>query len=58
MALRQVIVSEDAAREPVRRSRGRRASDRAPGLEVFLLVGVIVAWGWGAYQLAVLFVPN
>ena len=51
------IFSEETGREKVQRTRGRRASDRAPSLEAVLIAGVIIAWGWGAYELAALFVP-
>ena len=39
----------------MRRTRGRRESDRRSNIEAVLIVGVLVAWGWGAYELAQLF---
>ena len=43
------------SRPRVRRTRGRRRSDRLPSAEVILTAGVILAWGWGGYELAQLF---
>jgi hypothetical protein len=39
----------------VRRSRGRRSSDRRLTLETILAVGVVLAWAWGVYELTLLF---
>jgi hypothetical protein len=39
-----------------KRTRGRRASDRHPSLEAILVAAVIVAWGWGAYEVVRLFI--
>jgi len=47
--------SDQAARNPARRTRGRRASDRRSSVEAVLIAGVVIAWGWGAYELAQLF---
>ncbi|HEY2709602.1 MAG TPA: hypothetical protein VGI95_16250 [Caulobacteraceae bacterium] len=47
--------SHQGARSWTRRSRGRRASDRGMKLENLLAVGVILAWGWGIYELTLLF---
>jgi len=58
MAFRHGIFSDQATRLPVRRTKGRRASDRRPSLEGLLMAGAIVAWGWGAYEIAQLFVPS
>jgi hypothetical protein len=48
---------EDFARERkrVRRSRGRRASDRGPRIEAVLGAAVILAWTWGIYEVTLLF---
>jgi hypothetical protein len=42
-------------RKWVRRSRGRRAGDRALRLEAVLGAGVILAWTWGVYEVTLLF---
>ncbi|MGH6955528.1 MAG: hypothetical protein ACREEW_02555 [Caulobacteraceae bacterium] len=42
-------------RARVRRSKGRRASDRRPSIEAILGAGALVAWGWGIYELTLLF---
>ena len=42
------------ARRWVRRSRGRRASDRAVRLEAILGAAVILAWAWGVYEVTLL----
>jgi hypothetical protein len=57
MAFRHEIITDEAARPAPRRSRGRRASDRGPTLEALLVATAIIAWGWGAYEIAQLFVP-
>jgi hypothetical protein len=46
---------KNLSRDFVRRTRGRRRNDRLPSLEIVLTAGVIVAWGWGGYELAQLF---
>jgi hypothetical protein len=56
MASHPWMFSDLATRTPARRTRGRRATDRRPSLEAFLIAGVFIAWGWGAFQLAQLFV--
>ncbi|HEY1749935.1 MAG TPA: hypothetical protein VGG29_01645 [Caulobacteraceae bacterium] len=43
------------ARTWVRRSRGRRASDRRPTLESVLGAAVVLAWVWGVYEVTLLF---
>ena len=43
------------ARQWVRRSRGRRASDRAVRIEAVLGAAVILAWAWGVYEVTLLF---
>ena len=43
-------------RTRVRRSRGRRASDRLPSAEAVLAACVVLAWAWGGYELAQLFI--
>ena len=43
------------SRSRVRRTRGRRKTDRLPSAEILLTVGVILAWGWGGFELAQLF---
>lgn len=57
MALNHWMFSDGATRFPVRRTRGRRASDRRSTLEAVLIAAVVVAWGWGAYELVQLFLP-
>lgn len=57
MPLNNWMFSDGATRVPVRRTRGRRASDRRSNLEAVLVAMVVVAWGWGAYELAQLFLP-
>jgi len=42
-------------RERVRRTKGRRATDKLPSFEALLTVGVVLAWAWGGYELAQLF---
>lgn len=44
-----------APREWVKRTRGRRASDRRPSLQSILGAGVILAWAWGIYEITLLF---
>lgn len=44
-----------AARIWVRRSRGRRSTDRRMTLETVLAAGVILAWAWGIYEVTLLF---
>ena len=46
---------KNLSRHFVQRTRGRRRVDRLPSLEIVLTAGVIVAWGWGGYELAQLF---
>jgi hypothetical protein len=42
-------------RQWVRRSRGRRAGDRAMRLETVLIAAVVLAWTWGVYEVTLLF---
>jgi hypothetical protein len=44
-----------ATRLWVKRSRGRRATDRRMTLETVLAAGVILAWAWGIYEVTLLF---
>ena len=53
-----MMFSDNAPRIPVRRTRGRRSYDRRPSLEALLMAAAIIAWGWGAFELAQLFVPS
>jgi hypothetical protein len=39
----------------VRRNLGRRASDRRLSLESTMLIGVVLAWTWGLYEITLLF---
>jgi len=48
-------ISETTPRQWLRRSRGRRASDRGLRLEAVLGAAVIVAWSWGVYEITLLF---
>ena len=45
----------EQARTWVKRSRGRRASDRRMTLEAVLAGAVILAWAWGIYEVTLLF---
>ena len=47
--------SEALPRPRVRRSPGRRASDRFWRLEAVLGAAVILAWAWGVYEVTLLF---
>jgi hypothetical protein len=47
--------AESTRRKWVRRSRGRRASDRALRIETVLGAAVILAWAWGVYEVTLLF---
>jgi hypothetical protein len=40
----------------VRRTRGRRASDRRPNLESVLAAVTLIAWGWCAFEIIRVFV--
>lgn len=42
-------------RQRVRRTRGRRASDRVFRLETVLGAAVILAWTWGVYEVTLLY---
>lgn len=42
-------------RKWVRRSRGRRASDRGLRLEAVLGAAVLLAWAWGIFEVTLLF---
>jgi hypothetical protein len=44
-----------ATRLWVKRSPGRRATDRRMTLETVLAAGVILAWAWGIYEVTLLF---
>ena len=46
--------SDSASRVWVKRTRGRRASDRL-NLETILFTGVILTWAWGIYEVTLLF---
>lgn len=56
MPLNHWMSSDTVTRVPVRRTRGRRAADRRSNIEAVLIIAVVIAWGWGAYELAQLFV--
>jgi hypothetical protein len=43
-------------RQWVRRTRGRRKADRLPSVEAVLTACVVLAWAWGGYELAQLFI--
>ena len=47
--------SESLPRKKVRRTRGRRASDRSIRIEAVLGGCVILAWAWGVYEVTLLF---
>jgi len=55
MATHHWMSSDRVNRVPVRRTRGRRGYDRRPNWEAVLVALAIIAWGWGAYELARLF---
>jgi len=55
MPLNHGMFSDKTPRIPVRRTRGRRESDRRSNIEAVLIAAVVIAWGWGAYELAQLF---
>ena len=57
MPLNHGMFTDQTPRIPVRRNRGRRAADRRSKIEAVLIAGVVIAWGWGAYELAQLFLP-
>ena len=44
------MLTARAPRPRVRRSAGRRASDRLPSVENMLVAGGIVAWAWCAFE--------
>ena len=46
----------DAPRVKVRRTPGRRASDRRPKLETILGVAVLLAWTWSMYEVGLVFI--
>ena len=48
------MIAERAPRKRVRRTAGRRASDKW-SVESILFAGVVIAWAWGAYEIALLF---
>jgi hypothetical protein len=48
-------MNEPAPRMWVKRTRGRRASDRRMNLETVLVTGVVLAWAWGIYEVTLLF---
>jgi hypothetical protein len=48
-------VRKTPAKPWARRNRGRRAGDRRLSIETVLAVGVVLAWGWGVYELTLLF---
>jgi hypothetical protein len=50
MAVHDWMLNARAPRMRVRRSKGRRASDRLPSLETLLVAGGIVAWAWCAFE--------
>jgi hypothetical protein len=39
----------------VRRNLGRRAGDRRLSLESTMVIGVVLAWAWGVYEMTLLF---
>jgi hypothetical protein len=39
----------------VRRNLGRRAGDRRLSLESTMVIGVVLAWTWGVYEMTLLF---
>ncbi|HEY3800784.1 MAG TPA: hypothetical protein VGL58_20715 [Caulobacteraceae bacterium] len=46
----------NTTRDWVRRNRGRRAGDRLPSLEQVLTAAVVLAWAWGVYEVARIFI--
>jgi hypothetical protein len=40
----------------VRRTRGRRSTDRRPTLEQVLAGAVVLAWVWGVYEIVRIFI--
>jgi len=50
MAVHDWMLNARAPRARVRRSKGRRASDRLPSLENLLVAGGITAWAWCAFE--------
>jgi len=55
MNTRSWMNPENKAREWAARSNGRRKGDRRPRMETILGAGVVLAWGWGMYELTLLF---
>ena len=51
MAVHTWMLMARTQRRQVRRSRGRRASDKFPSLESVLVSGGILAWTWCAYEM-------
>ncbi len=49
-----IQTSDSSSRSWVKRTRGRRASDRL-NLETILFTGVILTWAWGIYEVTLLF---
>jgi hypothetical protein len=49
------INAEPTPRTPVRRTRGRRAADKRPSMETLLMLGVLLAWSWGIYEVTLIF---
>ncbi len=56
MPARSWMQDYNVGRAHVRRGRGRRATDRLPNAEAVLAACVVLAWAWGGYELAQLFV--
>jgi len=55
MNTRSWMSPENKARDWAPRANGRRKSDRRPRMETILGAGVVLAWGWGMYELTLLF---
>ena len=55
MNMRSWMTSEDYVREWRPRTQRRRKSDRRPRMETILGAAVVLAWGWGVYELTLLF---
>jgi hypothetical protein len=55
MNTRSWMQTPEQTRTWVKRSKGRRASDRRMSMETVLAAGVILAWAWGIYEVTLLF---
>ena len=50
MAVHDWMLTARVPRVRVRRTKGRRASDRLPSVETLLVYGCIIAWAWCAFE--------